>query len=107
EAIRPAGTEMKTKDELRLDGVEGALYDLIWKRTVASQMAEARLRQTRATILAAEGTDDESTFRASGQVVEFPGFFRAYVEGTDDPEAALDDRDQPLPDLAEGDAPAC
>src|SRR5690606_4455266 len=79
EAIRPAGTEMKTKDELRLDGVEGALYDLIWKRTVASQMAEARLRQTRATILAAEGTDDESTFRASGQVVEFPGFFRAYV----------------------------
>src|SRR5690606_1543883 len=66
EAIRPAGTEMKTKDELRLDGVEGALYDLIWKRTVASQMAEARLRQTRATILAAEGTDDESTFRASG-----------------------------------------
>ncbi|MDX1421178.1 MAG: type I DNA topoisomerase [Rubricoccaceae bacterium] len=107
EAIRPAGTEMKTAREHGLTNIEAKLYDLIWKRTVASQMAEARLLQTRATILAAEGTDDESTFRASGQVVEFPGFFRAYVEGKDDPEAALDDRDQPLPALAEGDTPDC
>src|SRR5690606_22888204 len=105
EAIRPAGTEMKTAKEHGLSGIEGSLYDLIWKRTVASQMAEARLLQTRATILAAEGTGDESTFRASGQVVEFPGFFRAYVEGKDDPEAALDDRDQPLPALQTGDRP--
>ncbi len=106
EAIRPAGTEMKTKDELGLDGMEGALYDLIWKRTVASQMAEARLRQTRVTIIAEAG-DDKATFRANGQIVEFPGFFRAYVEGSDDPEAALDNRDQPLPELKEGDKPAC
>ena len=106
EAIRPAGTQMRTTGEIGLSGPEAKLYDLIWKRTVASQMAEARLLQTRAVILAAEGTDDESTFRASGQVVEFPGFFRAYVEGKDNPDAALDDRDKPLPDLAEGDTPA-
>ncbi|MDX1440661.1 MAG: type I DNA topoisomerase, partial [Rubricoccaceae bacterium] len=106
EAIRPAGTDMKTKDELGLDGMEGALYDLIWKRTVASQMAEARLRQTRVEILA-ESSEDKATFRANGQVVEFPGFFRAYVEGSDDPEAALDNRDQPLPELKEGDSPDC
>ena len=107
EAIRPAGTQMRTRAEIGLSGDEGALYDLIWKRTVASQMADARLLQTRALILAAEGTPDESTFRASGQVVEFAGFFRAYVEGTDDPAAALDDRDRPLPALAVGDRPAC
>lgn len=107
EAIRPAGTQMRTRKEIGLSGDEAKLYDLIWKRTVASQMAEARLLRTRATILAAEGTDDESTFRASGQVVEFPGFFRAYVEGSDDPSAALDDRDSPLPPLAEGDTPDC
>ena len=106
EAIRPAGTDMKTKDELGLDGMEGALYDLIWKRTVASQMAEARLRQTHVEILA-ESSEDKATFRANGQVVEFPGFFRAYVEGSDDPEAALDNRDQPLPELKEGDSPDC
>ena len=107
EAIRPAGTEMKTKDEHGLDGMEGALYDLIWKRTVASQMAEARLRQTRATIVAEAEGGDKATFRANGQVVEFPGFFRAYVEGSDDPEAEMDNRDNPLPDLKEGDQPGC
>lgn len=105
EAIRPAGTQMKTRDELKLSGDEAKLYDLIWKRTVASQMADARLLRTRATILSAEGTDDESTFRANGQVIEFPGFFRAYVEGKDDPSAALDDRDSPLPALAVDDTP--
>lgn len=106
EAIRPAGTEMKTKDEQGLDGMEGALYDLIWKRTVATQMADARLRQTRVTILA-QTDKDTATFRANGQVVEFPGFFRAYVEGSDDPGAALDNRDSPLPELSETDNPEC
>jgi DNA topoisomerase-1 len=101
EAIRPAGTEMKTVEELRLTGVEAALYDLIWKRTVASQMAEARLTYLTATIRA-----DNATFRASGRRVDFPGFFRAYVEGSDDPEAALEDRDEPLPPLKPGDAVA-
>ncbi|HYR07908.1 MAG TPA: type I DNA topoisomerase [Longimicrobium sp.] len=98
EAIRPAGTEMRTVEELRLTGVQGALYDLIWKRTVASQMAEARLTYLTATIQA-----DNATFRASGKRIDFPGFFRAYVEGQDDPDAALEDREEPLPPLAAGD----
>ena len=98
EAIRPAGTEMRTVEELRLTGVEGALYDLIWKRTVASQMAEARLTYLTATIQAGD-----ATFRASGKRIDFPGFFRAYVEGQDDPDAALEDREEPLPPLKPGD----
>ena len=114
EAIRPAGTEMKTADEHRLTGTEAALYDLIWKRTIATQMADARLRFVTARIEAAP-VDTSAlsalvpdattlTFRATGRTVLFPGFFRAYVEGSDDPDAALDDRDQPLPALAHGDA---
>lgn len=106
EAIRPAGTEMKTRDEHGLSGVEGALYDLIWKRTVATQMADARLRLVTATIDAGQG-DEVATFRSSGRTIEFPGFFRAYVEGSDDPEAALEDRDAPLPPLAKGDNLGC
>lgn len=105
EAIRPAGTDMRTREELGLGGREGALYDLIWKRTVSTQMAEARLRQTRADIAAGPEGPQQALFRASGQTVLFPGFFRAYVEGSDDPNAALEDRDNPLPSLAEGDQP--
>jgi DNA topoisomerase-1 len=118
EAIRPSGKQMRTADEHGLSGEEYKLYDLIWKRTVASQMASARLRLVSATIQAGQGDDAASpdavdvsraaaTFRSSGRTVEFPGFFRAYVEGSDDPEAALEDRDQPLPQLAEDDALAC
>lgn len=114
EAIRPAGTAMKTAKELGLSGTEASLYDLIWKRTVASQMAPARLRLLTVTVDAAFQSDaaelkdnQQATFRASGRTVIFPGFFRAYVEGSDDPEAALDDRDQPLPELTEGDTPKC
>ncbi len=106
EAIRPAGNKMQTKDELGLTGIEGALYDLIWKRTVASQMKDARLRLSTVLIDAGEG-DDVAQFKANGRTIEFPGFFRAYVEGSDDPEAALEDRDQPLPRIKEGDQPDC
>lgn len=106
EAIRPAGKQMKTADELGLKGLEARLYDLIWKRTVATQMADARLRLVTAWIDAGTGRD-VATFKATGRTIEFAGFFRAYVEGSDDPEAALEDRDQPLPDLQKGDAPAC
>lgn len=102
EAIRPAGTEMKTAEEIGLDGREARLYALIWKRTVATQMAEARLRFQTVTITAAE-----TEFRATGRHVEFPGFFRAYVEGVDDPEAALDDQESALPPLAEQTSLAC
>ena len=97
EAIRPAGTEMRTVDTLGLSGREAALYELIWKRTVASQMADARLTHSTARIEAAD-----AIFRAAGRRIDFPGFFRAYVEGSDDPEAALEDREEPLPALRKG-----
>lgn len=102
EAIRPAGKKMETADEKNLSGAERKLYDLIWKRTMATQMAEARLRFDTVTIQV-----EEAEFRASGRTVEFPGFFRAYVEGSDDPDAALDDKDSPLPDMSENDKLGC
>jgi DNA topoisomerase I len=89
---------MRTVEEVGLSGREAALYELIWKRTVASQMAEARVTQISAQIAV-----EEALFRASGKRIDFPGFFRAYVEGSDDPEAALEDRDEPLPRLTRGD----
>ncbi len=101
EAIRPAGKAMRTVEELKLTGIEGSLYELIWKRTVASQMADARLKLVTAKLEAGEG-DHRSVFKANGRSILFPGFFRAYIEGSDDPEAALEDREQPLPDLREG-----
>lgn len=119
EAIRPAGVEMKTADEHGLRGTEAALYDLIWKRTVASQMANARLKfvtaRVSATLDAVPAAVTEQlgtaptdlTFRATGRTVLFPGFFRAYVEGSDDPDSALDDQDQPLPPLNQGDTLQC
>ncbi|MFN8488858.1 MAG: type I DNA topoisomerase [Caldilineaceae bacterium] len=95
EAIRPAGDQMLPADALPISGDERRLYDLIWKRTVATQMANARLKFTTATI-----SVEDALFRASGRTVLFPGFFRAYVEGSDDPEAALESQDAPLPPLA-------
>jgi DNA topoisomerase-1 len=107
EAIRPAGREMRTADAIGLSGRERQVYDLIWKRTLACQMAEARLKFVTATIDARLDDGDTATFRASGRTTIFPGFFRAYVEGSDDPDAALEEREQPLPELAEGDALDC
>jgi DNA topoisomerase-1 len=98
EAIRPAGTEMRTAEELRLSGQEARLYELIWMRTVASQMADARITQLTALIEA-----EDAVFRASGRRIDFAGFFRAYVEGQDDPDAALEDREEPLPAFRRGD----
>jgi DNA topoisomerase I len=98
EAIRPAGTEMKTGQEHGLSGAEQRLYDMIWKRTVATQMAEARLLFQTVTIAA-----EDAEFKATGRHVEFPGYFRAYVEGSDDPEAALDDSESQLPPVEEKD----
>jgi len=102
EAIRPAGTHMPTSSELALEGGESSLYDLIWKRAMATQMADARIRFVTASIEA-----DDALFRAMGKRVEFPGFFRAYVEGSDDPEATLEDRDSPLPPIARGESLVC
>ena len=103
EAIRPAGTEMRTADELGLRDRDAALFDLIWKRTVSSQMADARLRFT-TVLLQVQAAGRSATFRASGRTTLFAGFFRAYVEGRDDPNGELDARDQALPALAVGDA---
>ncbi|WP_144999606.1 type I DNA topoisomerase [Polystyrenella longa] len=102
EAIRPAGTKMKTAEELGLTGQEAKLYALIWKRTVATQMEEAKLLFQSVTI-----KSENTEFRASGRHVVFPGFFRAYVEGSDDPEAALDDQESALPPLKKEDKLKC
>jgi len=106
EAIRPAGEAFRTPDEAgrTLHGDALRLYDLIWKRTVASQMADAAgtSAQVRLVGVPADGSD-EAEFAASGTVIAFPGFLRAYVEGSDDPEAELSEREVQLPRLAAGD----
>jgi DNA topoisomerase-1 len=102
EAIRPAGEAFRAPNDTGLDGRELALYELIWKRTVASQMADARL-----TLLSVDLEAADATFRSNGKRIDFPGFFRAYVEGSDDPEAALEGQEVLLPALREGDTPVC
>jgi DNA topoisomerase-1 len=102
EAIRPAGSTFRTPQETGLSGREFALYDLIWKRTVATQMADSR--QTQITV---QLQVEDAGFRSSGKRIDFPGFLRAYVEGSDDPEAALEDREVILPALKQGDRPNC
>ncbi|MEW6420944.1 MAG: type I DNA topoisomerase [Deinococcota bacterium] len=104
EAIRPAGSSFRTPDALRgeLSGDEWRLYDLIWKRTVASQMADARGRSLRVRLAGTVRTGEAVGLSASGRTIDFPGFLRAYVEGSDDPTAALEDRETPLPPLQEG-----
>ena len=102
EAIRPAGSSFRTPKETGLGGKEFSVYDLIWKRTVACQMAEARLTQI--TVLVQV---EDALFRCSGKRIDFPGFFRAYVEGSDDPEAALENQEVILPSLQAGDRPDC
>ncbi len=108
EAIRPAGEAFRTPADTGLDGRDLALYELIWKRTVASQMAEARLTMLAVDLEAASAdAAGPALFRASGKRIDFPGFFRAYVEGSDDPDAALEGQEVLLPALAVDDAPAC
>ncbi len=107
EAIRPSGDVFRTPGELarELSGDELRLYELIWQRTVASQMADARgvTASMRLGATTADGTDAE--FSATGRVITFPGFLRAYVESTDDDEAAeKDDAERRLPRVSAGDA---
>jgi DNA topoisomerase-1 len=102
EAIRPAGSTFRTPQQTGLNGREFQLYDLIWKRTMATQMADAR--QTQITI---QIQVEDAGFRASGKRIDFPGFFRAYVEGSDDPNAAIEDREIILPTMRVGDHPDC
>jgi DNA topoisomerase-1 len=101
EAIRPAGPDFVHPKDTGLRGKESDLYELIWKRTVATQMADA---ETLALSVKLEAAN--CVFSASGTRILFPGYLRVYVEGSDDPEAALGDREVLLPALKEGDAVA-
>jgi len=98
EAIRPADMRMPTATELGLSGREAAVYSLVWKHALASQMASARRQKVTALISAGK-----SKFSASGTTTVFPGYLRALSEDSADPEAALGARDRVLPPLAEGD----
>jgi DNA topoisomerase-1 len=108
EAIRPAGESFRTPDQVvrELGGDELRLYDLIWKRTVASQMADARGQTVQVRFGGRSSQGEDAEFATSGKVITFPGFLRAYVEGADDPDAELEDQERPLPALAVGQAVA-
>jgi DNA topoisomerase I len=102
EAIRP--TEFsRTPQRLQQFGRdEQRLYELIWKRAVASQMADAKMLRTTVRITAESG-QDPCVLVASGKTVTFPGFLRAYVEGSDDAAAELGDQETILPKMKVGD----
>ncbi len=102
EAIRPAGAEFTHPDKTGLTGKEKQLYELIWKRTLASQMKEA-LKANMAIKIEVDGNQ----FNANGSRIIFPGFLRVYVEGSDDPDKALDDKEVILPNMKEGQTVDC
>ncbi len=108
EAIRPAGDEFKSPKTVAAQfgpsADETRLYDLIWKRTVASQMKDATGESIKVVVAATSSGGTATEFAASGKTILFPGFLRAYVEGSDDPDAALDDQERLLPAVSEGDA---
>ena len=105
EAIRPAGDSFKTPGELapELSRDEFALYDLIWKRTIASQMSDAKKMQMRVDFDVETKTGGAAVFRANGSVVTFPGFLAAYEEITDEKEE-VDDDSKRLPAMSVGDS---
>ena len=108
EAIRPAGDRFRRPEEIarEVDADAARLYDLVWKRCVASQMADARGRRVSIRLGADSTAGETVVFSASGKTITFPGFLRAYVEGSDDPDAELEDREIRLPSLDEGEAVA-
>jgi DNA topoisomerase-1 len=99
EAIRPAGDSFRTPAQTGLSGDEFRLYELIWMRTVASQMKDAEGRSVAVRIAATTSSGEVCEFAASGRVIVFHGFLKAYVEGADDPDAERDDRETRLPPL--------
>lgn len=102
EAIRPSGESFQTPAQTGLTGEQFRLYELIWQRTVASQMKDAVGQSVSVRLggTAADGRD--VVFSASGRVITFHGFLKAYVEGTEGGKRSDDDQ-VPLPELAEGD----
>ena len=108
EAIRPAGEHFRTPAQTGLSGDEFRLYELIWMRTVASQMKDAVGQSVTVRLGGAASSGEDCVFSASGRVITFHGFLKAYVEGLDDTgdpdSSAPDDRETRLPAVAEGDA---
>jgi DNA topoisomerase-1 len=104
EAIRPAGHPFTLPSTLRneLNDEQFKLYEMIWKRTVASQMSDSRGRRITITV---EG--EGAVFTVSGKTIDFAGYLRAYVEGSDDPQAELADRETVLPAVTVGQALSC
>lgn len=101
EAIRPAGDTFKNPKDIqgKLEAQEWKLYDMIWKRTLASQMKSAKLLKTNVEI-----SDGKAMFDAHGKVIEFPGFLKVYVEDIDDPKKERDDKESILPPMQEGES---
>jgi DNA topoisomerase-1 len=97
EAIRPAGSDFVHPDETGLSGKEKALYEIIWKRTLATQMADAKKSSTSVKIKVGD-----AIFQANGTKILFPGYLKLYVEGKDDPDAKKEDREVILPDVKVG-----
>jgi DNA topoisomerase-1 len=106
EAIRPAGDTFRTPGEVasELQSDERRLYELIWQRTVASQMADATGQSVSVRLGAITSAGDDAEFGATGKVITFPGFLRVYVEDADDPDTERDDKERRLPAVDEGDA---
>jgi DNA topoisomerase I len=103
EAIRPAGDSFRTPAQTGLTGDQFRLYELIWMRTVASQMKDAVGRSVAIRLGAHATSGEDVVFSATGRVITFHGFLKAYVEGTDSADQTSDDQQTRLPDLAEGD----
>jgi DNA topoisomerase-1 len=104
EAIRPTDFRVTPSQlEGTLDADEFRIYDLIWKRTMASQMVDARVLRTTLEITARGHDGQTAALTASGKAIEFAGFRRAYVEGSDDPAAELEEQEAILPQCQVGD----
>lgn len=105
EAIRPAGETFKTPGQLHslLDNDEFRLYELVWQRTVASQMADARGTTLSLRLAGTATSGEQVVFTASGRTITFPGFLSAYVETVDELAGGeADDEERRLPQLTQG-----
>ncbi|SDH98013.1 DNA topoisomerase-1 [Sinosporangium album] len=103
EAIRPSGEEFRTPGETGLSGDMFRLYELIWQRTVASQMKDATGESVTVKVGGSSNSGEKVEFTATGRTITFYGFLKAYVEGADDPSTDRDDSEKRLPNLVEGD----
>ena len=101
EAVRPAGDTFRTPAQTGLRGDQFRLYELIWMRTIASQMKDAEGFSTTVRIEASPSGAEPCTFVASGRTITFHGFLKAYVESTDEPDGSGDDAQTRLPQLRE------